>query len=344
MRNFKQGKSQKGVTLIELMIALALGLVVIAGVVSGMSALYGSNRTQINNNNLQETGNMALDYITFQLRSALASPCDRFSVTNKTGDLTLSVTLPSASDAKDTSVTKTEDLKEMIQHLGVRVLTTEVKVDGKKLKTDNVTFFGTDNRFFDINPDKAVIKDTDYYVATDCKKIDIVQGSAVESTGMDIIAPLMVSAISIHKNSDTGRNRNTLYVRNLFSSRADRLTDNVEAMRILFGFDRYTLDQFTGKYSMGQDGIVDGFKTAKEVEDDIKAKRDNYQIISAEIYVLVRADEPDYSSPSNYTVYLPRTDKGIDKINEDSQIAFTDNVPRKVFTRSVNFRNTAKTW
>ncbi len=351
MHNFKQGKSQKGITLIELMIALTLGLVIMAGVISGMGALNVSTRTQINSNNLQVAGNMALDYITFQLRSTLSFPCDRFSVVNAINGI--SMDLPSLSTDSYTPIKKTSDLENMIKHLGVRIKTTDIRVDKKTLKTDNLTFFGTDNQFFDI--DFTRIKDNNYYVATDCEEMKIMKGLAVKTSDMQIIAPLMASVISIHKNGDVGRNRNTLYVRSLLpsydekakkykNSRAERLMDNIEAMRVFFGVDEYQQDAFTGKYSKGSDGVLDSFKTAKEIEDDIEAKRDNYQIISAEIYVLVRADNPDYSSPNSYTVYLPRTDKGMSKINEDSEIVFTDSVPRKVFTRSVNFRNTSKAW
>ncbi len=340
MHNFKQGKSQKGITLIELMIALTLGLVVIAGVISGMGALSASSRTQMNNNNLQEAGNTALDYITFELRSALASPCDRYSVVNKMNGL--SVNLSGVAADSYSPVANASDLEQLIKHLGIRIKTTDVRVDKQTLKTDNLTFFGTGNQFFDINSSR--IKNNSYYVVTDCEKMEIMQGSGVKASGMEIVAPLVASVISIKKNGDTGRNRNTLYVRPLFKSRAERLMDNVEAMRVFFGIDEYQRDAFTGVYSMEQDGVLDSFKTAKEIEDDIENNRDNYQIVSAEIYVLVRADKPDYSSPSSYTVYLPRTDKTIDKVNEDSEITFTDSVPRKVFTRSVNFRNTSKSW
>lgn len=345
MHNFKQGKFQKGITLIELMIALTLGLVVIAGVLSGMGALHSSSRTQINKNNLQVAGNMALDYIAFQLRSTLASPCDRFSEVDKLkGGLT--ITLPSMSTDSYSPIQNTDDLKNMIRHLGVRVTTTDVRVGEKNkqtLTTDNLTFFGTGNPIFDMP--SSSIKNDKYYVVTDCEKIQIMQGSLVSTSGMNIVAPLTASVISIKNNGDTGRNRNTLYVRSLFKARAERLMDNVEAMRVFFGIDEHKLNPLTtGQYSQGTDGVVDNFKTAKEIEDDIKANRDNYQIISAEIYVLVRADKPDFSSPNSYKVYLPRTDKSISAINNDSEITFTDSVPRKVFTRSVNFRNTAKTW
>ncbi len=345
MHSFKQGKSQKGLTLIEMMIALTLGLVVIAGVIGGMGALSTSGRTQINNNNLQESGNMALDYIAFQLRNTLSAPCERFSEAKKIGELSINISDVKTDTDKAISyspIANANDLENMIKQLGVRIKTTNVRVNKQTLTTDNLTFFGIDNQFFDI--DSSSIKDDKYYVVTDCEKIKIIQGSAVKASGMSIVAPLMASVISIKKNGDTGRNRNTLYIRSLFKTRAERLMDNVEAMRIFFGVDEYKRDVFTGTYSKGQDGVLDGFKTAKEIEDDIKDKTDNYQIISAEIYVLVRADQPDYSGPDSYIVYLPRTDKDIDNINDDSEITFTDSVPRKVFNRSVNFRNTAKTW
>ncbi len=346
MPNFKQAKHQKGITLIELMIALALGVIVIAGVVSGMAALSRSSHSQINHNNLQTTGNTALDYITFQLRNALASPCERFSDTDNINNLV--ITLPTVKKGKYTSINNADDLERLIRHLGIQVKSTNVKVDGKTLTTDNITFVGTGNQLFDSNPSKK-IKKNHYYVASNCQKIKIIRGTTLIENLQDqdfdlrLIAPLTASVISIHKNNDKGRKRNTLYSRSLFG-RAERLMDNIELMRVFFGIDTYRYDEFSNQYSSGQDGVVDTFKTPKEIANDVATGSDNYHIISAEVYVLVRADKPDYSSPKSYTLYLPNTDSRIDKINENSQITFTDNVPRKVFSRSVNLRNTAKTW
>ncbi len=348
MHNFKQGKSQKGITLIELMIALVLGLVVISGVLTGMGALSRSSNTQINNNDLQETGNTALSYITFQLRSALASPCEKFSNTTSSGGF--SVTLPTLStqEKKYTDIDSAEKLEKLIRRLGISVKSSNHKVGNKMLHSDNLTFFGTKNRFFDLTPDATTLDANGYYVVTDCLQMDIVKGDQVEdkakNSGMDIVAPLTASVISVSKNGDAGKSRNALFSRELFADRGERLMNNVEAIRVFFGVDSFRFDETTGRYATGTDGVVDTFKTYSEIQADIAGGKDTYKLVSAEIYVLVRADKPDYSSPSSYTVYLPNTAKEMSKINEGSQITFTDSVPRRVFTRSVNMRNMAKIW
>ncbi|PID66710.1 MAG: hypothetical protein CR975_01375 [Gammaproteobacteria bacterium] len=316
MRNFKQGKFQQGVTLIELMIALALGVIVLLGVVSGMSALTSSNRTQINNNNLLETGNTALSYVAFQLRGALASPCDRFTeIENLQVNLP---TLPAVSGGADTAIETADELGNLIQGLGISVNTTTVTVNGQNLNTDNITFFGTDNRLFD--PSGAgSLQANEVYAITDCKRMDIDTGTSIEALRAtytpQIIAPLVASVISVDDNR--------LFVRSLFAGNRSRLMENVELMRVFFGVDT------------SGDGVVDTFKTASEVKS-------SERIISAEIYVLVRAEQSDFPSVGDYTVFLPNTSGSINGINDDSQVTFTDRIPRKVFTRSINFRNNTK--
>ncbi len=332
MHNFKQAKSQKGVTIIELLIALALGVTVIMGVVSGMSALSNSSRTQINNNELQEAGNTALDYISFQLRNAFASPCDNVSKvknktkyfnTNKLPDINSSGTL-----SDETDITDKTKLISLIKNLGISIKSVD---NGNGILTDNITFWGTKPRLIDPTQDtniKDQFNKKAPYVITDCRKVAMVDGATAKSSKMPIKSPFIAPVISV--------NNNALSVRDLYGEK-DELMQGVEAIRVFFGVDNVEYDKYNNSYDPNKhDGIIDEFKTASQLNS-----KDG--VVSAEVFVLVRGDR-NMNTQGSYELYFPKTDGAINNITKkaDSIISFNDQIPRKVLTRSINLRNHAK--
>ncbi len=332
MHNFKQVKSQKGVTIIELLIALVLGVTVIMGVVRGVSALSNSSRVQINNNELQETGNTALDYVSFQLRSAFASPCS--NVLNAKGKSKyLTIDLPDITNTPktlydETTITDKDKLKALIEGRGISIKPTD---NGNGLLTDNITFWGTKARLIDPTKDTDIKKPFDAkrpFAVSDCEKIEIVNGAAAKASSMAIKSPLVANVISVKDGE--------LSVRDLYGSK-ETLMQGVEAIRIFFSVDNVKYDKYANIYIMDKhDGVVDELKTASQLNDVD-------EVISAELFVLVRGDW-NINTQSNKKLYFPKTDGTISDITKDtdSVISFNDKIPRKVFTRSINLRNHAK--
>lgn len=343
MHNFNLRKSQNGVTLIELLIALALGVIVIIGVSQGLLSMTNSSRLQTNNSTLQENGDSALSYVAFKMRNALSTPCDRYSrYMNKDG---LYFDNKNIADYEPNDSSFNEDLRKMVGGLGVKVENTS----GTLGNTDKITFIGTGQRLF-------TSADTDYastrvdvkgvfaysgtesdavYVITDCKNMDIFQATpptATPTTGTTtltlnsnikrkydagaMVAPLDVAEIYV--------NNNKLYSKNFFTSRpGGPLLDNVELIRMIFSVDE------------DGDGRADRYITAKQVD---ALNGTNTHILSADVYLMVRLANTEVAMPDSYDLFMPNSSSDITG-NFMEKFTFTDKIPRKVFSRSIAFRN-----
>lgn len=75
-------KAQRGFTLVELMIALVLGLVLIGGVISVLLSNQQTYRTNTALSQLQDNARTAFELLARDIRQAGSSPCGNASVTN----------------------------------------------------------------------------------------------------------------------------------------------------------------------------------------------------------------------------------------------------------------------
>lgn len=365
MRNFNLFKAQRGVNLIELMIALALGIIVIMGVTQGLLSLTNSSRIQIKNAELQESGDTALSYIGFRLRNALSTPCERFAQLNRTNNVKVHDLGGEISykddkgDDKKENITDAKELEAMIKGLGIKV--TQDTVKGKK--SDHLTIVGMGQRYFieeDVNfkSDKIKIGSELAYTLTDsktlygitnCKYVDVFRAEPDFKTGettlelkegdtnknliqknytvsdSSMIAPIDVSEIYV---DDQGR----LVNKSVFRRSPGPLMDNVDLMRVLFSVD-------VDKDGDGGDGIADKYITASQLKD---MEADKVNILSADIYLLVRLPDKEALFPAEQTFYLPKTDADLNA-NFMEAIKYDDYIPRKVFIRSIALRNNAIT-
>ncbi len=84
MKNIRMHKKQRGLTLVEIMIALLLGLIVTAGMIQVFSSTRESNRVHEAIARMQETGRMALEVVARDVRMADFWGCaaDVANVTN----------------------------------------------------------------------------------------------------------------------------------------------------------------------------------------------------------------------------------------------------------------------
>lgn len=358
MHNYNAKNVQKGLTLIELLIALVLGVVVLLSVTQGLVTLNSSSRTQNNNALLQETGDTALSYIAFEMRSALSTPCDRFSSLNDNkGRLTIKPLKGNinAENIPDDATATT--LAAMISGVGISVNQANVGAvgDQSNVKTDNLTMVSTGLRLFTnsevtYNSDKVTVKgeypgaanDTQtIYAITDCKHMDVfratpsIAGGTTTLTfpsGTDIerkygvndpsmVAPLNVTDIMIDDGDLISKSR--------FGNSPGPLLNNVEVIRVLFAVD-----------TDGND-TPDSYVTASQVAGLPSSNR----VISADIYLLVNLPNLDSAWQSSYKLTLPKTDEPIDSSNgkaKNQEFTFTDRVPRKIFVRSVAIRNNSQ--
>lgn len=134
-----------------------------------------------------------------------------------------------------------------------------------------------------------------------------------------MIAPVLVSQIWV-SNGD-------LHGGSALAADAGALMDNVELIRLIFSVDK------------DGDGLADTFVTASQVGG---LPADN-AIVSADIYLLTRVSQADsINITGDYKLTLPVTNKEIGQ-NLMQEVTFTDKIPRKVFMRSVTFRNNAIT-
>lgn len=82
MNKLNRIKVQRGFTLIELMIALVLGLVLIGGVISVLLSNQQTYRTNTALSQLQDNARTAFEFLARDIRQAGSTPCGNASVTN----------------------------------------------------------------------------------------------------------------------------------------------------------------------------------------------------------------------------------------------------------------------
>lgn len=358
MHNCKIKSPQHGLTLIELLIALLLGLVILLSVSQGLVTLNNSNRSQSNNALLQETGDSALAYIAFNLRSALSTPCDRFSTLHDNrGRLAVKPLKGDISAENIPDDASAENLEKLITGIGINVSITSVGDVGNQsnVSSDSLSIVSTGQRRFiknDINYKSnqisvngrffAAANDTKtLYAITDCKYMDIFRATptvTADTTTLTFPAgtqikrnyaindPSMVAPVNV---TDIGIKKGSLVSQSQFGTSPGPLLNQVELMRILFAVDTDNNDS------------PDSYITAQQITGLAPGSR----IMSADIYLMAKLSRVDSAWPSSYQLALPKTDEPIQATTGNPNLqtfTFTDRIPRKVFVRSVALRNNSQ--
>ncbi len=375
MRSFKIIKKQRGLTLIELMIAMLLGVVVIVGATRGLGVLAMSNRIQNNNATLQSDADSALSYISFKMRNALSTPCERISLlkfdkmsvhplsgaAKKNDGVTETIATQDAAviegllDAKNEGGKKVSDRQGNTVLVGGGIGITQKKLSGSignvnNPSTDNITVISAENRLYidqDINLESRSISipgkfpkakggNETLYAVTDCGFMDVFRANRSETTSKTTLtlrsgdfidrqylaSSGMVSTVSVSEilvNNDRG-----LVSKSFFKKSAGSLMDNVELIRVVFGIDT------------DRDGITDRYVTAKQLNTI-----GSNDIISADVYIMVRIPTENRAVSESYTLEMPNTSSNISTSNFMQKFTIEDQIQRQVFVRSVVFRNNA---
>ncbi|PID65060.1 MAG: hypothetical protein CR962_00255 [Gammaproteobacteria bacterium] len=363
MYNYNLSKKQNGLNLIELMVALVLGLIVIIGVTQSLISISKSSRVQARNAELSETADTALSYISFRLHNALSSPCERYSKVGGAGELNIR---PLAGGFTDTagstetiSATQATDIGNLINGFGVNVISTPVNRDfgsgAAPVNTNDITLISIGDRLFpttNVNFTTTTIgfngiftntrvKNETLYAITDCKTMDVFRASRNVSGGnttltlaapviekayrtgdLSIVSPLDVTTISVDVNRRLSDDT-------VFIPTGGSLIDNIELIRVLFGVDK------TGN------GIADQYI----IPSQLTSLPSGTTVLSADIYMMVRAPGgSDRAYDDNYNLQMPDTSTAITGATPTMEtFTITDQIPRRVFMRSVVFRNNAIT-
>ncbi len=367
MYSYNLSKKQKGLNLIELMIALALGIIVILGVTQSLITMSTSSRLQSRHAELQENADAALSYIALKMHNALSSPCERYSRVVGGGELNIRPLAGSFSNG--TGGTETIDstqesiITNLINGFGINVASTTVSRNfgngAVNVNTDNITLIGAGDRLFptnDVDFTTTVINfnrnfsqprvgNKTLYTITDCKTMDVFRASRTTSGSnvsltlnapviqkayrqgtLSVVSPLDVTTISVDANR-------RLSDSTIFIPSGGSLTDNIELIRVLFGVDK------TGN------GIVDQYIAPSQLSGVPAGSA----VLSADVYMMVRAPSRDAAYDDNYELKMPDTTTAISGAGIAGALptmeTFTikDKIPRRVFMRSIVFRNNAIT-
>lgn len=359
MYNFN--KQQKGLSLIELMIAMTLGVIVILGATTSLSTMISSSRVQMGNSDMQQTADTALSYIGSRLRNALSTPCDQLSVLNRLEKLNISK-LEGDVAGENISDTQAPEIENLLLGRGISIRQGERSFAGNSnVKTDIITIASLNDRVLlagdtDMELPKIALQDVfpsdstagkTLYAVTNCDSMDIFRGELsnkaitpawntdpdkpetsfrenyreVESS---MVTRVQISEIEINDEGE-------LLNKAIFDSGdGTALMDDVELLRVLFAID-----------NKGDDGVADKYVSAGELGSIDSTKK----IISAELFLVVKNGDPDNSAvPAGYKIRVPKTDgttlKGdIYADNNVDELTFNDRVMRKLFIRTVTFRN-----
>lgn len=361
---FSSKPSIKGISLIEVLIALLLGILVISAATRSLSSMSASSRLQISHNNMQQTADTALSYISHRLRNAVSMPCGQLNTFNRNNKLNISklsgtVTLRTKKHKETITSHEEAIIRQLLAGHGIQVRTSTRKLAGKRYKTDNLIFINALQRVFidgETGLSNPAIRlsnalpnhftgNKTLFAITNCESMEIFRGRASKdnkrielwnsqdimfrenyrSIDSSMLSRLDVSEIKIS-------NSGNLLDKPLFKNSGGSLMSDIELLRIIFSVDAY-----------GNDGIADSYIPAKQLHNLSAEQR----IISAELFLIVKDSSTSSSAvPARYTLTIPKTDITSTNLqgeiyadNNTDTLIFTDKIMRKLFIHSITFRN-----
>ena len=337
MRTFSQ--SQKGMTLVELMIALVLGLVVTSAVIEIFISSKQMYRVQDARARLQENGRYAIQYLTNNIRNAGYNGC-----ATRGGSVPITNTLNDSGDYFWDFATgiqgfdATASAAIWAPAIDAAITTPLSGSDVLTIRTMNEPVIRVTSHPGGTPPGSAAIQVNtqnqlarfDIVMVTDCLTSAIFQitsanpntsGSITHNTGVGIpgnatqalgkdytgaeIVKLTTKSFYIRNNAD---GEPSLYQR-ISNNAAAEMVEGVENMQILYGVDT------------GVDGAVDQYVSADSV-----ANWDS--VVSVRVSLLLRtlADNLVVGGAQTYNF-------------NGTAVTATDNRLRAVFSRTISLRN-----
>ncbi|GAA4874035.1 PilW family protein [Ferrimonas pelagia] len=276
-------KLQSGLTLPELMVALLVGLFVVAASLTVFTMSSTSVLSTSQYNQLQESGRLALRLIHDDLAQAgfFADLTGLDLIEN------INLQLPEKTEGTDCvgAGLNNATFPNGLGHF--RTIWAYTKGSGAKLSCENGALSGSDvlqvKRL--VGPEVSVASDERYYF-----HVNVSQGaffhhqSPVPSIGNGRIFEYQHKAYYV-RNSPEGIP--TLY-RHALSSKdfllgSEPLVEGVEAMQLEFGID------------FDNNGTTDSYVATSEVDDAIWDQRQSARVLAVRVHLLLRSLEPDNS-------------------------------------------------
>lgn len=322
---------QRGFTLLEIFIALAIGLILLSGILSVFVGMRTTSSETISYGELQENGRYAMSLVTNDLlrqnfwgdlkgnldfAGVTQTPVAAALVGDCVGDGANNASFPVAIGAFRTLWGKQVDSANMMGCIS----DAKIGSDLLQLKRAIASPFG-------LAPPLTIasLPDDRYYIHSNTNSAAIFAGDDAAIPTVNIGRLWEYQHHIYYVRNDT-QGSNTVPV--LMQGRLqndqpnnaivfDIMVEGIEQLRFLYGVDT------------DDDGVVDVYLSAADVEQDHWDNADNIRIIAVKIYILAREISPD-NKYTNNNVY---------QLGDVSFDANGDNYRRLLFSSTVALSN-----
>jgi type IV pilus assembly protein PilW len=312
-------KNQQGFSLVEIFIALAVGVALFAGVLSVFVGMRTTTEETSSYGELQENGRFALSLLS-----------DDLSKQNYWGDYTgsLDLSMLNAVPGAPTNECTGEGLNNgtfpvAIGHFrtlwgdtaaSASILTC---IDDAKIASDVIQIKRA------ISNPLLVTDSNNFYIASSQSEAEIFTGA---------VAPVITNSrvwqyqhhVYYIREDVQGSNTVPVLMQGQLTTQMSfaPVVDGIEMIRIMYGYDA-DIDEDAPGY-----GIVDAFIPASSMTNDLWDNAGGGQIIAVKIFVLARNISPDVKYTNNNTYQLG-----------DLPVTFNDNYRRLLFSSTVTLYN-----
>jgi len=338
-------RQQQGFSLIEVFIALAVGLALLSGVLSVFVGMRTTTSETSSFGELQENGRFAIsvlsdDILKQNFFGELNAPMDAFLLrtsptaaditTDCAGDGVNNATFPVAVGTFRTLWGKTA---ASASEMGC--------IDDAKVGSDIIQLKRTIAAPIAVPSPAAAVGEADrFYLLANVNEGEIFVGNTVPANIDDIDdAQIWQYQHHVYYVTEEGQGDNTVPV--LRQGRLtndgmdfDVLVEGIESIRFMYGIDT-DLDADTTDYFGGEgDGIVDTFIAADDMTSALWSNNAS-RILAVKIFVLARDILPDLNYENNNTYIMGSDSAGEDVVIEGGG----DNYRRLLFTTTVTLFN-----
>lgn len=332
-------KYQQGFSLIEVFIALVIGLVLFAGVLSIFVGMRTTTSETSSNGELQENGRFAMsvlsddiskqdfwgDYTGIfgqpQISHTLAAPgndCSGGGINNASFPLTISTfrTIWGGTVASSNPMGCFNDAK-----IGSDVI--QVK---RVLASDLIQLDAGGNPLLDANGNQIPVTTApadNYHLVTNAND-GILFGSGVVPTVDNSRVWQFQHHVYYVREETQGSNKVPVLMQGQLTNQMSfaPIIDGIEMIRFMYGYDADTDPEAAGY------GIVDAFIPAKDMTEALWNNAGGTKIIAVKIFVLARNISPDNKYTNTNTYQLG-----------DLSVTFNDNYRRLLFSSTVTLYN-----
>ena len=306
---------QKGFTILEILIALSVGVVLIGGVISAFIGMKTTNSQTSSIGELQENGRFALNILTddllrqdfwgdytgtFDLANLSASPDADVLSNDCKGEGVNNTTFPRASGHFRTLWGATAATASIIDCIDDAKIGSDV-LQLKRVISSAITASTANNYYLVTNMNSGVL-----FTGTNIPEIDNSQ-----------VWEYQHHVYYVREESVNGDTFPVLMQGRLTTDMTfDPIIDGIEMIRFMYGVDT------TG------DGIVNAYISADDVEEDQWDNANGINIIAVRVYVLTRAirQDVDYTNTNTYLL-------------GDLAITMDDNYRRLLLSSTVTLYN-----